>query len=123
MSDPKRDLLLSILAMDSYNRGYNAGLELPDVEGLKIGAASIDTRIADILDFQQEAFSTGFYAISYKLGNETIISYRGTDGLLSIPFWPDQGSDVWNGYGIGAGSPWDSMPALSRDFLLAIGLG
>lgn len=29
-----RELFLSILAMDSYNRGYNAGLEREDGEGL-----------------------------------------------------------------------------------------
>lgn len=33
-----RELLLAILAMDSYNRGYNPGiLDLPDVEDTLVG--------------------------------------------------------------------------------------
>lgn len=45
MTDPEKDLLLSILAMDSYNRGYDAKVSgLSDEIGTKIGDAVISRR-------------------------------------------------------------------------------
>jgi hypothetical protein len=39
-----KDLFLSILAMDAYNRGYNPGIDLHSVgAGTSIGNATIDT--------------------------------------------------------------------------------
>ena len=74
-----RKVFLSILAMDSYQRGYAPGII--GVEGNKIGTATIG-RDSSIL--RDEAGSrldipTGFFAQSYTWGSETIISYRGTD--------------------------------------------
>lgn len=89
----KKDLFLSILSMDSYNRGYNPGIA---------GLGGIDTQIcsATIKKESDTAPSTpgvtaGFYGISYKLdaavdtidNGTTIISYRGTNGGLR---------EVWN---------------------------
>ena len=74
-----RKVFLSILAMDSYQRGYAAGIK--GVEGDKIGTATI-TRREDVgIDAPKYAAwqSTGFFAQSYTWGSETIISYRGTD--------------------------------------------
>ena len=99
-----KELLLAILSLDAYNRGYGAGIEgLSDEPGTKVGPASI-------LNFHlpEGAQSAGFYAIAYKLDeaveglpkDSVIISYRGTDnpGLLSTD------SDIWRGWTVGAGT-------------------
>lgn len=83
-----RDVLLSLLALDSYNRGYGQNLltnkgdstQGQDEIGRKIGHASI---IAD--DISGFAQAAGFYAIAYQLGSETIISYRGTNFESTVP--------------------------------------
>ena len=70
-------LFNAILAMDSYNRGYNAGITfdaLSDEIGTKIGSATIYDTLGSTL-----AESVGFYAIAYSYNGETIISYRGTN--------------------------------------------
>lgn len=82
-----KDLLLSILSMDAYNRGYNVGISgLSDAAGTRLGAATIR---AQDLPVGSEAAS--FYAISYTIGSgvdgiasgTTVISYRGTDAFWS----------------------------------------
>lgn len=87
----------AILAMDSYNRGYDAGLRLSstnsDEIGLQIGLASVVARTDSVEG--SDARSASFYAIAYTRGSETVVSYRGTD---TIPFigtdaqtgWPQQ---------------------------------
>jgi hypothetical protein len=96
------ELFLAILAMDSYNRGYNAGLGGP-VDGLgktgKIGNATIGQTSEILLDAsgQRQDITASFFAQSYTLtgsyasrsggpsliAGEKIISYRGTDDLPS----------------------------------------
>jgi len=107
-----KDLLLAILSLDAYNRGYGAGIKgLSDKAGTKVGPASI-------LNFRlpEGAKSAGFYAVAYNTPYGTVISYRGTD-KNSFSFWKDEpGSDLWNGYGTGA---WRAIPAVrsaSRQF-------
>ena len=115
-----KDLLLAILALDAYNRGYGAGIEgLSEEAGTRV-------RPASILDYElpEGAQNAGFYALAYKLDkaveglpkDSVIISYRGTD-KNSFSFWKDEpGSDLWNGYGTGA---WRAIPAArsaSRQF-------
>jgi 4-diphosphocytidyl-2C-methyl-D-erythritol kinase len=65
-----KDLFLSILAMDSYNRGYNAGVGgLSDSKGTKIGSATISTLLSDVAQgFEAKAQSAGFYALAYDIG-------------------------------------------------------
>ena len=105
-----KDLLLAILSMDSYNRGYEAGItdgltgvgkdikevkdDDPDGLGdssdgsIHIGPATIKENLDDA-GIATQAQSAGFYAIAYKLdkavedlpAHTTIISYRGTDCL------------------------------------------
>ncbi|MEO9457478.1 MAG: hypothetical protein ABJE63_11585 [Lentilitoribacter sp.] len=62
-----KDLLLSILAMDFYNRGYGKTL---------IGNASFDDDKGDT-----EAQDAGFYAVTFDTGDKFIISYRSTDKI------------------------------------------
>ncbi len=84
------DLFKAILAMDAYNRGPNAGL---NVDGVQIGNAFLRD---DLLPAGSQAAS--FFAQSYTWNGETIISYRGTDILpggtnpfLSASSWLDVG--------------------------------
>jgi hypothetical protein len=78
--EKKDNLFLSILAMDAYNRGYDAGIKSPSAgedEGLSgnlLGNAIL----------RQDALPSGFkaasfYAQSYTWNGKTVISYRGTD--------------------------------------------
>ena len=100
-------LLLSILAMDAYNRGYGAGLadqQSADPDGLGLsGFVGPATILAlpegiDVNGWQ----AANFYAIAYTIGGgvegiapgATVISYRGTDNI---------GADIWSGWTIGAG--------------------
>ena len=70
----KRDLLNAILAMDSYNRGYDPGIVDP---GYSLGDATILQTIVDgqVKNFDSELLvdendnrrdtNIGFYAIAY----------------------------------------------------------
>jgi hypothetical protein len=83
--------MLAILAMDAYNRGYNAGIKSPGAgqrEGLtgsQIGNATVGARSNNNANSPDVAAS--FFAQSYSFGdnapaglaNQTIISYRGTE--------------------------------------------
>jgi hypothetical protein len=63
------DLFLAILAMDSYNRGYNAGV---NITGSQIGNATL-LRNAD--DPEGVARAASFFAQAYQLANgNTVIS-------------------------------------------------
>ena len=88
-----KDLFLSILSMDAYNRGYDAGIAELGGEGSQIGNATIG-RDAEQLLLRGAAQAAGFYALSYTLGGETIISHRGTDKYVGDG---DIGGDIWNG--------------------------
>jgi hypothetical protein len=71
------DLLLSILAMDSYNRGYNPGLAGLGDAGSRVGSATLlDKKIPGGSE------DANFYAAAYELDDGgTVISFRGTDQL------------------------------------------
>jgi hypothetical protein len=70
------ELLLAILAMDSYNRGYDPGLALT---GIQIGSANLLTDSSQKLGLEITS-AAGFYAAAYTLADGTVvISYRGTD--------------------------------------------
>ena len=74
-----RDLFLAILAMDSYNRGYSAGIDgLP--ESGQLGNASLITRASLGVDnpIYQNWQSAGFYAIAYDMTGVTVT--RGVPG-------------------------------------------
>ncbi|PID37485.1 MAG: hypothetical protein CR993_00315 [Rhodobacterales bacterium] len=113
-----KDLFLSILAMDAYNRGYDSGISegkhvendvdlgLGDIKGIKIGAAEVGVRASSDPDGVERGNS--FYALSYEitganapegLAGKTVISFRGTDTKVS---------DIWTGWTVGAG--WAGEP-------------
>ena len=58
--------------------------------------------------------------MAYAWNGERIISYRGTD---NPDLWTDDiagGSDVWNGYGLGVGSPYAEQGRLAAEFYQAV---
>ena len=78
------ELFTAILSMDSYNRGYDAGIAGLGESG-QIGNATILTRVDSGISNEQhlEWQAAGFYAVAYQWNGETVISYRGTDNLVS----------------------------------------
>lgn len=117
-----KDLLLAILSMDSYNRGYGAGVGgLSSDAGTQVGTATIGL---DAEDSTGIAESAGFYAVSYDTSYGTVISYRGTDNPISLanlnPWSDEQGGDIWNGYGSAAGSSNTNQAHLAAEFYQAV---
>ena len=126
-----KDLFLSILAMDSYNRGYGAGISdgehvengvdlgLGDAIGTTIGSATVSNRVSS--DANGAAQSAGFYALAYDIGadgpeglaGKTVISYRGTDTSL----------DHSPGWSVGAGTidDWTQAPLALEVYIAATG--
>lgn len=103
------NLMYAILAMDSYNRGYNEGIV---VSGTSLGGATIsmDSEILGNVGSTEIRRDEGisFYALAYSydsngdgIGDQTIISYRGTDNPDPTEFFD---GDIWNGWSLGVGS-------------------
>jgi hypothetical protein len=117
------DLFLAILSMDAYNRGYAAGIKdgdnndtdgLGDAAGTRIGNATVNH--ASNSNDNSPEFAAGFYALAYTLHTgETVISYRGTDGLTLGTSPITGGSDIFNGWIQGAGTPTDQS-RMAMDF-------
>jgi hypothetical protein len=115
-------LFQAILAMDAYNRSYEAGIKfgaMPGNEsqtlGVQIGGATIvfDSRSLVDLNNQRKDIPTGFYAAAYSFEDgKTIISYRGTDD----PFGLSSGGDIVNGWVVGAGDVTDNQAELAFEF-------
>lgn len=112
-------LMQAILAMDAYNQGYNPGLNHGQGQ---IGLATVSTNSTDEFSDPNAPSGTispdqaaGFYAIAYNYNGGTVISYRGTDQNFVWP-WDDTGSDLWNGYGVAAGSPTGEQARLAAEF-------
>lgn len=118
-----RDLFLAILAMDSYNRGYGASINL-DQNVSQIGYAIIGDDAVDILGTDAE--TAGFYASAYDVTNvagfsagETVISYRGTN---TVPYYEGI-IDAINGYGVGGGHATGEQARLAIEFYKAVAAG
>lgn len=114
-----QDLFMAILSMDSYNRGYAAGIG-SEADGLgsasdrtvKIGNATISGNLADY-GLAAEAQAAGFYAVAYDWQGQTVISYRGTDNYDVT----DPTNDVTNGWVLGGGNLNAPQAALATAFL------
>jgi Ca2+-binding RTX toxin-like protein len=112
----QKSFFLSILALDSYNRGYNSGLAELGSENGRLGNA----RIFQVTENQKANWqSIGFYAVSYNVsgvssfsGTSTIISYRGTDDFNPL----SGASDIWNGWTVGAGFNSGSQARLAIEY-------
>lgn len=103
------DLFKSILAMDSYNRGYGASIAGLGGKNAKIGTATIGDDSSVLGAGKDQAAS--FYGVAYKLlSGETVISYRGTDNI----------EDVFTGWDGGLGNPDTIQSDLAVKFFQAI---
>lgn len=89
-------VFLSVLAMDSYNRGYDAGINISD-NGIR--NATLGDSATDILGAQAQ--SASFFAQAYSWNGETVIAYRGTSS-------PGMLDDISNGWPTGFG--WADAP-------------
>ena len=67
-----RDVFLSLLALDSYNRGYGQNVEGLAASG-RLGNATILGDALSELD-PDDVRAAGFCAIAYEWNDETIIS-------------------------------------------------
>jgi hypothetical protein len=107
MTATKDDVLLAILSLDAYNRGYGVGMV--GVDGSQIGTATVGIS-SSVLPVDTEAAS--FYAQAYTLADgRTVISYRGT----RFPGHPDYG-DVLNGWALSLGYAPASQAQLAKAF-------
>jgi len=110
------DLMLAILAMDAYNRGYNAGIKSPGagaregLTGTKIGEATLLRR--SNIDVGSNEVNASFFAQAYTLGGKTVISYRGTDDFNVL----SPSSDIWQGWLTGAGAAGGAPAKLAAQF-------
>ncbi len=105
-----RDLFLSILALDSYNRGYNEGVVISGSSGLGTATFLQDTNTAP-------AQQAGFYGIAYNWEGEKIISYRGTDNFgLANDIGGAGASDITTGWTLALGYPGGGQAALAMQF-------
>ena len=123
-----KELFLAILALDSYNRGYGAGIDdgVGTDDGLGVNGASIGNA-AILRDRGNDAAKdAGFYAVAYTLGEavgsgadalasgSTVISYRGTDNFEAYNK-ASGANDVINGWLGGSGTP-TSQTSLALEF-------
>ena len=74
----QRDLLLSILALDAYNQGYDENYKHGKTQ---IGSARL-VQTASETDEQAAGFSASHYVIGSGKTAETVIAFRGTDDAL-----------------------------------------
>ncbi len=104
------ELMYSILAMDAYNREYGAGIE---ISGPGIGNATFkDHEQSGVTPAEYQSWqAVGFYAAAYSYDGETVISYRGTDGISA---------DFSDGYGIAVGHPEGEQAQLAAKFYQAV---
>ena len=76
----------SVFAMDSYNRDYSlqtsgaaGGSGLNADPGQNIGDAEIVWSSAQLGGDPRVDMTAGFFAVAYRIGNEIVLSFRGTD--------------------------------------------
>jgi Protein of unknown function (DUF2974) len=107
------ELMAAILSMDSYNRGYDAGIDNLGGVGASLGNWLISTDSETVLETKDRGKAASFYAVAYHYNGETIISYRGTDGL------GDLGADL----SIGLGNPNSAQAYLAAEFYRNVAAG
>jgi hypothetical protein len=95
------DLFRAILALDSYNRQYNPGINLTGY-GNQIGYATVALSSVDPAAGISGGQAASFFAQAYTWNGTTVISFRGTD--KAFPSWQNGTlGDFANGWFTGAG--------------------
>ena len=96
-----RSVLLSLLSLDAYNRGPNAGIGL---SGTTVAGANIVDHSGTGGGYTPG--SSDFYAVTYEIddnANDLVISYRGTDDLFNVDSEGNITGDVPSAWGQGLG--------------------
>ena len=110
------DVFLSLLALDSYNRGYGQNVGGLTNSGM-IGNATI-LRQSNITENPDEV-QAGFYAIAYQWQGQTVISYRGTNFPKEVTLSEVNDAidkDIGEGWSIFTGLGSNSQPLLAQEF-------
>ncbi len=123
-----QDLFVAILALDSYNRGYDSNLSNSpsDSIGTQIGNATVISHSSD--SASSSAVQAGFYAVAYNWNGTTVISYRGTNEQQVINPITGQptgsyipvANDLLNGWSLFDGIGTNSQAALAAQFYASI---
>lgn len=130
-----KDLFLSILAMDAYNRGYGEGIRELGGIGAKVGSAEI-LRQSDT-EAGTAGVNASFYALSYTITDDgvdgldegtQVLSFRGTDYYNNPddPFLQrvrDGTADLFQGWSLGGGMENAGQAQLTIDFFESAVLG
>jgi hypothetical protein len=110
------DLFRAILAMDSYNRGYNPGIALT---GSQIGNATLALNSLDPAAGMPGGQAASFFAQAYSWNGATVISYRGTD--QATPSWQNWTlGDIANGWLAALGFPGEAQARLAIQFYKSV---
>ena len=116
-----REVFLSLLALDSYNREYGANVE---IAGSSLGSARILDREAFGIDDNVYAAwqAADFYGVAYEWNGQTVISYRGTNfefasaaEFINSPLY----NDVFGGWILGGGFSSTSQGSLATPFYMS----
>ena len=94
MTVSKKDLFLSVLAMDAYNQGNK-----PSIGHGQSSVGTTQVVLQSNVTPGSPEITAGFSATAYSSGDEIIISYRGTD---------DPSTDVLTGWTTILGYPGQS---------------
>lgn len=109
------ELFNAILAMDAYNRGYDAGINVLGGVSSYVGLAHIIYQ-SNIKNSSAEV-NAGFYGVAYSYKGETIISYRGTD-YPRVDTTPAR--DIYHGWSLGAGITESQQAQMAIRFYQAV---
>jgi hypothetical protein len=105
ITDAQSVLTLAIMSMDVYDRdpdpAHASALIAADLQGKQLGSATLEA--------SQYDGSTLFGAAEYSWNGQTIIAYRGT-------VFSSIGTEAWDGYGVGAGSPYGEQATEAINF-------
>lgn len=102
----------ALLAMDSYHRGYDAGVQ---ITGNKLGMATLRTDSESLAGFPSGQ-GVGFYASVYDWNGKTVISFRGTTFASSFGQIPAFAADILEGWSMFLGFGPNRQPSYAKAF-------
>jgi hypothetical protein len=109
-------LFTAILAMDSYNRGYNARVGDPHtgLTGTAIGNALVSASLADEnTAFFAQAYTISGGGVAGLTNGQEAISYRGADNIFGSS---GTNGDLVAGWSLGFGFPATAQSSLALQF-------
>jgi hypothetical protein len=101
-------------------RDLNGNGKINDIGEFFGDATTPDFTALDSNNDNKISAAASFFAQSYTWAGKTVISYRGTDNLLGNLSSLFTNGDIWNGYGVGAGSPQGKQAELALNFYKSV---